>query len=435
MSNQPNDKIDSVKERSVFVQEILGKLPPTILRWGIYFFFVFLLIIIYLSYLIKYPDIVLANIIITTPEPSIHIISPTSGRLQSLFVKDKDTVQAEQPLALIENAASLKDIFTLEHYLTALSKMESYRQTLDIIPPTGLKLGSVQTQYEELNLGIMEEKFQLKEMGFHEKINSMNSQITYLEKLNLSLERQENILQEENVLAKSNYDRNKHLFENRVISTADFETVEAGYLRQSRALEDMTSQILNNRIRIEQMKNQIIELKYQRDQNVTRGFITIKEKIQTVLNSIEEWKHRFLIRASIRGKISLSRIWSSNQFIQQNEELLVIIPLVSHETIGKLLMPEQNSGKVQIGQRVIIKLDSYNYREYGVVNGIVSSISLTPKNKTYTVDVSFPEDLITTYGKTILVSQEAQGIAEIVTEDLSLIERIFYNVKSIFVNG
>jgi len=48
------------------------------------------------------------------------------------------------------------------------------------------------------------------------------------------------------------------------------------------------------------------------------------------------------------------------------------------------------------------------------------------------IDVALPNGLKTSYNKQITFQQEMKGSAEIVTEDLRLIERILYQFKSIF---
>ena len=59
----------------------------------------------------------------------------------------------------------------------------------------------------------------------------------------------------------------------------------------------------------------------------------------------------------------------------------------------------------------------------------VSEIS--NKEGLYIVDVTLPEKLITSYNKEIIFKQEMRGTAEIITEDLRLIERFFYQFKKI----
>ena len=66
-----------------------------------------------------------------------------------------------------------------------------------------------------------------------------------------------------------------------------------------------------------------------------------------------------------------------------------------------------------------------------MLEGRVESISLTPRNNLYLVEVSLPKGLVTTYNKKLELKNEMSGTAEIITEDLRLIERLFYQVRAI----
>ncbi|MBA0884202.1 HlyD family secretion protein [Flavobacterium sp. BBQ-18] len=101
--------------------------------------------------------------------------------------------------------------------------------------------------------------------------------------------------------------------------------------------------------------------------------------------------------------------------------------------MGKLKAPSLNSGKIRTGQEINIRLVNYPDREFGMLKGIVKTISLIPdKEGNLFIDVSFPNALETSYNKQIIFQQEMSGTAEIVTEDLRLIERLLYQFRDIF---
>jgi len=70
--------------------------------------------------------------------------------------------------------------------------------------------------------------------------------------------------------------------------------------------------------------------------------------------------------------------------------------------------------------------------EYGIVRGVVSNISVVPSGDSYTLEVDFPNGLMTTYGKELPFYQEMHATAEIITEDLRLLERLFMPLKKVF---
>jgi hypothetical protein len=66
--------------------------------------------------------------------------------------------------------------------------------------------------------------------------------------------------------------------------------------------------------------------------------------------------------------------------------------------------------------------------------GTVQSISLVPRNDSYAIEVQLPRGLRTSFDRPLDFRQEMQGSAEIITEELRLLERIFYQIRRILKN-
>ena len=69
------------------------------------------------------------------------------------------------------------------------------------------------------------------------------------------------------------------------------------------------------------------------------------------------------------------------------------------------------------------------------MEGRVAAISLVPTDAGYMADITFPQGLHTNYGIDLPVSPEAQATAEIVTQELTLLERLFMPVKRVIREG
>ena len=159
--------------------------------------------------------------------------------------------------------------------------------------------------------------------------------------------------------------------------------------------------------------------------NVIQSFNQLKK-------SIKDWEMRYVLSSKMNGKVSFLNYWSQNQTVNQGDLVFTIIPNKNSSFIAKLKTPAQNLGKVKIGQRVNLKLQNYPDYEFGVLKGTVNNISeISNKEGFYTIDVTLPEKLITSYNKEIEFKQEMRGTAEIVTEDLRLIQRFFYQFNKI----
>lgn len=130
---------------------------------------------------------------------------------------------------------------------------------------------------------------------------------------------------------------------------------------------------------------------------------------------------------------SFLQIWTENQTINAGDNVFVVIPTETKSYLGKIKAPALNSGKIKIGQNVNIRLSNYPDREFGMLNGVIKTISLTPnKDNNLLIDVELPKGLETSYKKDIVFQQEMSGTADIITEDLRLIERILYQFRDIF---
>src|SRR5688572_26744013 len=107
-------EIQEINLRSEEVQEILTKVPNWMIRWGIVLFLALIFLVLFISWFVKYPDIILSEALITTQIPPQKEYAKTTGKLHAILVDDHESVNANQPLAIIENTANYRDVFHLK---------------------------------------------------------------------------------------------------------------------------------------------------------------------------------------------------------------------------------------------------------------------------------------------------------------------------------
>ncbi|OQX79310.1 MAG: hypothetical protein B6D61_03800 [Bacteroidetes bacterium 4484_249] len=105
--------LNKIEIRTEEIDEILGKTPNSIIRWGITVIFVIVVFLLIGSWFFKYPDFINSNIEITTTNPPAEIIAKTSGKLEYIFVTDNQYVSKGDILAVIQNPAQYNDIAKL----------------------------------------------------------------------------------------------------------------------------------------------------------------------------------------------------------------------------------------------------------------------------------------------------------------------------------
>ena len=160
-----------------------------------------------------------------------------------------------------------------------------------------------------------------------------------------------------------------------------------------------------------------------------------RASVGQLLASIHSWEMAYCLMAPAEGKVQLLLQEAPNQYLSSGNIFARIVPKEGESWMGRAMLPLQRSGKVKVGQRVIVRFTNFPDQEFGIVNGRLSSVSLVPSEDNYMIEIVFPDGLITNYGKCLPVFYEMKATAEIVTDDSRLIERFFQPLKKILKEG
>lgn len=420
---------DGLKTYSEEVRDILSEPPVSILKWGNTILLGFVITLLILSWIIKYPDIVVTQIVLTTNIPPEKILAKSSGKIEVILVKDKVVVEENTPLAIIENTANYKDVFLLEDQIRQYSKGDKF----DFTKLQNTELGDIESSYALFHDAYIAYKLNSDLKPFQLEGNAQNQEnVQIIARLNLLLQ-QKSLNESELKLEKSDLNRYEVLFNKGIISTQDFENKKLGYIQAEKSYRSLLSNI-------SQLKSTLNDnFKNSKSTKISgaKEEVNLKsEKIKAfyqLKKVIKDWELAYVLKTSVTGKVSFLQIWNANQTIASGETIFSVIPILEKGYVGKLKAPALNSGKIIVGQEVNIRLTNFPDSQFGMLTGQISNISLTPdKDGNLWIDVSLPKKLETSYHKTIPFQQEMSGTAEIITEDLRLIERLLYQFRDIF---
>lgn len=427
-------KIDLLDERSDQVKEILGRVPNWVIRSGITLVFIIVIVIILGAAVISYNDIILTQITITSKNPPVYLKANKAGRLTNIFVEADQGVVAGEILAEIENTAKLEDVLYLKRQITDFKSRIRTLDSLQIIYPPYLSLGSIQLAYGEF-LTQYQNYILFNALSPNEKESAMIRKQLFEQKSFLNKQdKQLAIFKEDLMLSKSSYDRNANLYEKGVISKAEFENASRKYLTDKQQYEGFLTGMSNTQIAIANFNNLLTKSDIQGTEFENNYKQQLDKASQGLNNELLLWEQQFLIKSPIEGKVTVFDIWSQYQNVNAGETLFTVVPSNLDGIIGRVTLPIRNSGKVKVGQKVIIKLANYPFEEWGSLEGEIQNISEVPKQGEeafYTLYIKL-KGLNTSYDKEIDFKQEMQGTAEIVIEELTILERIFYQLRTVF---
>jgi HlyD family secretion protein len=421
---------DKIELRSEEFQEVLGYIPPWILRWGITVLAAIVGMILIGSAIIKYPDVIPAQIVLTGSVPPAVVAAHASGKLNELFVMDNQEVKAGEYLAIIDNPARTESIIYLKNYLAQFNPDSNHLS----LPDKNWQLGSLQQFYTSFYTTLFEYVEYKRLLYYPQKKTMTLERIVQYEKQYKTLLNQQQITEEQFQIVQKQYLRDSLLNAKGVISNQDLETTQNTFLQNLASRENMHSSLENMQIQIGQLKESLLDTEKQGTEKLNSLQTQIQSLVSQLKTEIQVWELNYALIAPMNGTITFTNYWTVNQNINTGDEVFTIIPN-HYEVIGKALLPVARSGKVKDGQKVNIRLENFPDNEYGILRGKVENISLVPTQTNqvlnYTVEISLPNSLITTYQKELPFLPNMQGQAEIITEDISLLERFVLPIKKI----
>ena len=428
------DEADKIELRSEELQEVLGAVPHWILRKGATILGLAILIIIAGSTVFKYPDTIAADITLTGIMPPADIVAKVSGKIDELLVEDNQMVIENEWLAIIENPVNTEDMFYLKNLIDTLQI-----DSLNKLPRKNLRLGNIQSLYSAFFSNLSDFTDFNRINYYPSKIKMNKERILQYEKQYERLVYQSGLVEKQFKIAKKQFERDSLLFENKVATLFELETAQNQYLQACISYENMRTSMSNMQLQIKQTEESLYDIEQQYIEKKNNFISQLLNNINQINAEIRSWEMNYVLTSPISGKVTFTKFWVKNQNIVGGETVFTVVPAGEPKLIGKATMPIARSGKVKPGQKVNIRFDNFPDAEFGTIKGIVKNISLIPTqiNDTYcyTVEIIFPQELLTTYGKTLPFLPDMKGQADIITDDITVFRRLIMPIRQIWQKG
>jgi multidrug efflux pump subunit AcrA (membrane-fusion protein) len=420
----PNNYHNS--NRSAAVTEIISSKPSFLVRYGISFFFIALCIIALACWFVKYPDTVNAKAIFTSINAPKSIIANTNGKLVALFVKENDSINIGENIGFIEANAKHEDVLQLEKEIKNIEQnvlAGNSPLVFNFKINNNYQLGELQSNYQTFALALQNYTNFLSNGFYVRKKTMLQNDMQYIKRLHQNLLQQKALHEQEVKLEQQNYNANKTLNNEKVIADGEFRNEESKLLGKQMTLPQINSSIISNEAQQNEKQKEMAEL----ENTIAQQKVIFEQAIFTFTSQIADWKRKFVLSTPIAGKIAFASFLQVNQQIQASQIVCYVNPNNSNY-YAQVVIPQGNFGKIAKGQKVLLKLPSYPYQEYGTVNATLDFINHIPTDSGYQARIILTNGLITTFKKPIQFREGLQAQAEIITKDMRLLERFYYNL-------
>jgi HlyD family secretion protein len=429
------EKHEEIELRSDEVQEILTRVPSWMIRWGITLIFGLIIGCLLMSWLIKYPDVISGQVVLTTELPPAKLVSKTPGQIDQILVNEYDFVEEGQVIAKIRNPLSTEAF----DYLVQLEEIvsEALDNELIQIPEiaeANYAFGSAQNDYNTLVDALTQYEINILQNQFESRKNILRKQVGNYRELSLISDRQVELSEENYALAEDRFKRNETLYNEGAISKVEFYDQKERLSQKSNELENVRKTAIQNRITLTDYEKQLMDLELEELKLKEELMSRIITSLNNIRNELNNWQETYLLIAPMSGQVNFLQPLSEAMYVEAGKPLVAIIPDQENTYIGYIELDKQGYGKVEKGQEVKMSFGNFPDAEFGQLPGVVKEVSSIPNENLYTVKVELKQGLLTSYNKKIDYSPEMSGQASIITEDLRLLERIFNQFRKLFDN-
>ena len=412
--------------RSASVQEIISNKPGFIIRYGNILFLQILIILTAACWFIKYPDIVSANAKLTSINAPKEIVTKTSGKLVKMFAKENEQANTGDMLGYMESTASHEEVIMLSKNLDTaaiLFNTNNFSDALSFLQKNYSNLGELQVNYQLFITALQNFKNYLANGFYLRKKSMLANDLSFLQKMHNNLLQQKGLNTEDLALQQKTFDANESLKNDNIISLLDYRNETSKLINKKLTLPQISSAIISNEAQQNEKLKEIAEL----ENVIAQQKSIFNQALNTFKSQIDEWKQKYLLIAPIAGKIAFATFLQENQQLQNNQIICFINPGNS-QYYAEIYIPQTNFGKVKTGQDVLLKFPAYPFQEYGSVKGKIDFISNISTDSGYLAKVNLPAGLNTSYNKQVQFRDGLLAQGEIITKDMRLLQRFYYNL-------
>ncbi|PSR11582.1 MAG: hypothetical protein DA408_05985 [Bacteroidetes bacterium] len=418
MSTEARD----LEVRSEEVQELLGTPPHWLVRWGMLFIFVLLILTIWLLYWITFPETVKANIRIKREDPGVELFTNKSVHISHVLVASEDTVEAGQTLLVFQSDVQYAEVHALDDYINRLEKgndslLVHYQMAKDLI------LGG---PLEEARYTFIEKQAEVRNMQTGRlslmSIEDIRREIRQEQNNIVDERRRKESLQSEQELFTEAFIRKQNLYQSGRGDFNEVRTAEAVKQKYDRYVQEAETSIKTRQANIRQLTRQLETMATISEASKAVALEQLRDELEALKRAVDAWRSEYLLVTPINGVVILESKIRVGEYVQDKDRLAVVLPDSPSNLIGKAELDLNQSGQVALGQKVIVDFYSFPAQQYGAVEGEVTFKSKIPtRGDKLPIEIRFPQGLVTNTGRSLEVGEEMAGKMTIVIEEKRLI--------------
>ena len=444
ISSESTEEIEvdrqTIARQYTSVDDLIGNPPGWLLRSGISMVALVVAVFFSLAFVIKYPDKISAPAVITSTEPPVDIVVRVTAPLDTLMVRNGESVDEDQILGYMESTVRRDHLEKLRLLIEDILHCDDLKKFGRLqIPEEQWILGELQGGAEQLLRTMNRHHLLSKLINPGAKISSIHDELENIAALDRHIEKEAGLYKREQALQKKETDRHRTLLREGVISTQEYEQKQRDSLllwKQERAI-DATR--LQNTIRKSQLTTQEVEIREEYGRQLLESWLEIRDVAGELRAQIKEWEYNFGIRSSQGGAVFLQEEVKQGRQFRAGDFFCSVVSSGNDQLLALGMVPADGRGKIDTGTKVLLRLQAFPYKEYGSIEDTLSYLSTLPQidpdaGFQYEARVDLDSDLISTSGFSIPYHPNMPAEMLLITRDQSIAHRIFTRFLNLLEN-
>jgi multidrug resistance efflux pump len=405
------------------IQEVISSRPHWIVRKGNAILLAIVVSLLVLTWLIKYPDTIIATAKVVTSNPPKLVASRVDGKLTKLFVANEEDVFPGKHLGYIESTTNYNEVMQLQQWIQQIIDSvgaNNYKVLESSQVPVLHNLGEIQSSYQAFQVEL-EEARQTLLNGYYERTKStIVKDLQYLSTLKSNIQQQQALAENDQRLQKEEFEAYGKLEKDKVIAPLELNQYKSKLIAKDQLLKQINAQLTTAHANSNSKEKELLDLEKAVSTQRQRFYSAALE----LKSNLEKWIQQYVLTVPEAGKVLFAGSLRENQLVANGQPLFYIQPQTT-QYYAEVTSSQRGLGKVKKGQRVLLDLESYPSSEFGNLQGRVNYISFIPNRRdSFLIKVDLPNGLLTSYSNSINFRNDLTARAEIITDDRRLFNRL-----------
>ena len=339
------------------------------------------------------------------------------GMLLALYVAPGDIVYKGQKIALINSLDRENELQVTDYEIAGL-KIENLKYS-SLLNNTELDLSAftifpelVQTHYKTWR--VEKDKNSSDDALIEHDIVHKTQLIASMNKRIVSSNTQLGLIQQQLSIKEA-------LYKEEMASFVDVLNMRVQNMNMVREIENLHEAVLNEKFQLNRMKKQLVNTAATRNNMYLDKLTTIRKDLsikQTQRIALSDKVSRLTVYSPVDGTVDKLNYNYISAIISPGDSIAEITPL-KNALRGQIKIPRKDIGFIEKGQLVSLKLDTFNFANYGVINGVISSISrgsyTEEEDEFFLAEITIEKDYLMKKGVKYNISPYMEFTADIKT--------------------